>query len=147
MEIWLIGPEPTDNFAGSHLERLHGPAGGRPTAADPEVGLAVIDEAVRLAHVAPVLHDVSDGGLAVTIAEICIASGVGATIELGDTAELFGEDPHRFVAVVTPGWDPPALGRRIGVMGGDSLRIGDESVSVAALAEAWRGAIPEAMRS
>lgn len=147
MEIWLIGPEPTDNFAGSHLERLHGPAGGRPTAADPEVGLAVIDEAVRLAHVAPVLHDVSDGGLAVTIAEICIASGVGATIELEGTAELFGEDPHRFVAVVTPGWDPPALGRRIGVMGGDSLRIGDESVSVAALAEAWRGAIPEAMRS
>ncbi|HEX6946167.1 MAG TPA: phosphoribosylformylglycinamidine synthase subunit PurL [Acidimicrobiia bacterium] len=146
MEIWLVGPHPSDNFAGSYLERLHGPARGRPTSPDPEVGPAVIDEAIRLARVAPVLHDVSDGGMAVAVAEICIASGVGATIEVEGTAELFGEDPHRFVAVVPPGWDPPALGRRIGTMGGDMLRIGDESVSVSAIAEAWRGAISEAMR-
>ncbi|MFO7298997.1 MAG: phosphoribosylformylglycinamidine synthase subunit PurL [Actinomycetes bacterium] len=146
MEIWLIGPEPTDNFAGSCLERLDGPPRGRPTAADPEAGRAVIEEALRLAHVAPVLHDVSDGGLAVAVAEICIASGVGATLEVEGTAALFGEDPHRFVAVVEPGWDPPALGRRIGAMGGDSLVVGGERVAVSALADAYRNAIPEAMR-
>ncbi len=145
MEVWLIGPAPSDNFAGSYLERLSGPARGRPTSANTETGLAVVDEAVRLAHLVPVLHDVSDGGLVVAIAEICIASGVGATITVTETAELFGEDPHRFVAVVEPGWDPPALGRRIGLMGGDSLTIADETVAVAALAEAWHGALPGAL--
>lgn len=145
MEIWLIGPEPSDNLAGSYLERLSGPARGRPTAADTETGLAVIDEAVRMAHLVPVLHDVSDGGLAVAVAEICIASGIGAELGVTGTAALFGEDPHRFVAVVEPGWAPPALGRRIGAMGGESLTIGDESVAVADLARGWHGALPGAL--
>jgi phosphoribosylformylglycinamidine synthase subunit PurL len=146
MEIWVVGPDPTDNFAGSYLERLNGPPGGRPTAPDPEAGLAVVDEAVRLASLVPVLHDVSDGGMAVAVAEICIASGVGAIIETDDPAVLFGEDPHRFVVVTEPGWDPPPLARRVGRMGGDALVLGDESVSLAAVAEAWRGAIPSALR-
>lgn len=145
MEIWLIGPEASDNFAGSYLERLAGPARGRPTAAQTDTGLAVIDEALRMAHVAPVLHDISDGGLAVALAEICIASGVGATLEVTGTAELFSEDPHRFVAVVDPGWDPPPLGRRIGFMGGDALVLGEETVAVSTLADAWHQALPEAL--
>ena len=74
-----------------------------------------------------------------------IASGVGATLEADGAAELFGEDPHRFVAVVEPGWDPPALGRRIGVIGGASLTIGGESAPVSALDSAWRAALATAL--
>ncbi len=52
-------------------------------------------------------HDVSDGGLAVTIAESCIAGKIGASIELPDSVEsasntrldalLFGESQSRVV--------------------------------------------------
>jgi hypothetical protein len=38
------------------------------------------------------------------------------------------------------------LGRRVGRMGGDAFMLGDQSVSLAAVAEAWRGAIPSALR-
>jgi phosphoribosylformylglycinamidine synthase len=50
-------------------------------------------------------HDLSDGGLAVALAECCIASGMGASIELsgGDPRlALFAEDPSRILVSVTP---------------------------------------------
>ena len=37
-------------------------------------------------------HDVSEGGMAVALAECCIAGGLGATVEVPD---LFGEGPTR----------------------------------------------------
>lgn len=45
-------------------------------------------------------HDVSDGGLAVALAEMCMASGKGMTIDLECDhmhAALFGEDQSRYV--------------------------------------------------
>ena len=46
-------------------------------------------------------HDVSDGGLAVAIAEMCMAAGLGATIALPDGGNAhgwaFGEDQGRYV--------------------------------------------------
>lgn len=43
-------------------------------------------------------HDVSDGGLLVAIAEMAMASGIGADITLsGDAAFWFGEDQGRYV--------------------------------------------------
>lgn len=43
-------------------------------------------------------HDVSDGGLLVAIAEMAMASGIGADIALsGDAAFWFGEDQGRYV--------------------------------------------------
>ena len=52
--------------------------------------------------IAPVVHDVSDGGLAVAVAEICINSRTGATVAAADWRLLFSESPHRFVAVIDP---------------------------------------------
>ncbi len=51
-------------------------------------------------------HDVSDGGLAVTLAEMCIAGGKGAVLEWeivgrADTA-LFGEAASQIVIEVAP---------------------------------------------
>ncbi len=49
-------------------------------------------------------HDVSDGGLAIALAEMCIASGKGMSIDIsGDLpmhAQLFGEDQARYVITV-----------------------------------------------
>jgi phosphoribosylformylglycinamidine synthase II len=106
-------------------------------------------------------HDVSDGGLAVAVAEGCIAgpSRTGATLELGDAlrpdALLFGESTGR---VVTATREPGPLlalaeevgvpARHIGETGGDRLRIRPPGGSpwidapVARLHAIWRGAIP-----
>ncbi len=48
------------------------------------------------------LHDVSDGGLAVALAELAVASGVGCAVRrVASHAELFAESPSR-VLVATP---------------------------------------------
>jgi phosphoribosylformylglycinamidine synthase len=109
------------------------------------LGRSLVEEVARLAHVVPVLHDVSDGGLAVAVAEVCIASGVGAQIDQDDTAFLFGEDPHRVVAVVEPGRGDLPMGRRIGRMWGVDLVLGDEAVSIETLSDTWHLAIPRAL--
>ncbi len=76
-------------------------------------------------------HDIAEGGLAVALAECCLAGGLGVNVKLdeeGDRfAALFGEAPGGFlVSGTTSG--VRSLGRRtptrvIGAVGGDSLRI------------------------
>ncbi len=99
-------------------------------------------------------HDVSDGGMLVTIAEMCIASGLGATIDLGDLPqeEVWAEHTCCYVLEVA---DPNApltwlralewhSSREIGQVS-DEPRLqvarGEDvlaDVPVAELAEAWR---------
>ncbi|HLF43104.1 MAG TPA: AIR synthase related protein, partial [Acidimicrobiia bacterium] len=149
MEIWEVGPEATGNFAGSALQRVVlGQLGGRPTAAQPDVANQVIDMAASLAHQAPVLHDISSGGLAVAITEICIASGVGAELWVEGDGRLFSEDPHRFIVVMKPGTVslPADLARRIGGVGGDRLSMAGAAFDLDLLTSTYRDAIPRRMR-
>ncbi len=148
MEVWEIGPVASGSLAGSSLQRVVGmEPGGRPTAPDPEAAREVTALAAHLAHSAPVLHDISDGGLGVALAEICIASAVGARVE--SEVDLFCEDPHRFLAVMSPGAIalPESLARRVGVIGGDALVLNPagDSLSVEEIADAWHNAIPRAI--
>jgi len=150
MELWLIGPESGKDFAGSAYTRIvldH--LGGRPEAVTPDIGNAVVAHATRLAYLVPVLHDVSAGGLAVAVAEICIRSGVGAAVAEPTWELLLDEAPSRFLAVVPPGadlgiHDVPA--RRIGVMGGDEIDFGSfGSLPLDDATRVWREAIPRRM--
>ncbi len=148
MELWEIGPVPSGSLAGSSLQRVMGmEPGGIPTAPEPEAALRVNEVAASLAHQVPVLHDVSDGGVAVALAEICIASSIGARID--STIDLFSEDPHRFLAVFQPGvaTPPSDMSRRIGTIGGDEIRLGPGTppIPLADAAEAWRTAVPRAL--
>jgi phosphoribosylformylglycinamidine synthase len=149
MEIWEIGPAPTSNLAGSSAQRvLHDELTGRPTAPEPEMARKVIAIAANMAHSASVLHDISDGGTAVALAEICIASGVGAVIIDMDTDLLFSEDPHRFLVVCAPGSVelPTGIARRVGSMGGTTLIVGrSEPIALDLLADTYRNAIPRRM--
>ncbi len=150
MGIWLIGPESGEDFAASAYSRVildH--LGGRPEAAGGETAEAVTAHAVRLATIAPGLHDVSAGGVAVAIAEICIRSGVGATLDEADWQLLLDEAPNRLIAVVPERTD---LGigdmpvRRLGVTGGDYIDFGSlGSVNLERAAAAWRNALPRRM--
>ncbi len=86
------------------------------------------------------MHDVSEGGLAVALAETAIHSGLGAALDLeDDPLTLFGEVGGQAVIAVPAGQvevDP--LGRdvelrRIGEVGGDTLF----GVPVAVLRRTW----------
>jgi phosphoribosylformylglycinamidine synthase II len=92
--IWLLGvpleggetpSDPRLGLAGSsYLERLHGAVTGRPPEIDLPLERAVqgfLRQAIAQGLVASA-HDLSDGGLAVAAAECCIASGLGAQLEL-----------------------------------------------------------------
>jgi phosphoribosylformylglycinamidine synthase subunit PurL len=98
-------------------------------------------------------HDIAEGGLAVALAECCLAGGLGVEVKVdpaptgvgdpppgeGDLAAyggLFGEAPGGFLVSGTPS-GVRSLGRRtptrvIGTVGGDSLRIaiGGERIAV-----------------
>jgi phosphoribosylformylglycinamidine synthase len=77
---------------------------------------------------------VAEGGLAVALAECCLAGGLGAVVELdvADEALLFGEGPGAFV-VSGPADALRAFGahaRVLGEVGGDALALG-AGVSIA----------------
>ena len=151
MEVWLIGPEDPTDFAGTTYSRVvldH--VGGRPSDVDHTIGPKVVDEAVRLAHAGvPVLHDISVGGAAVAVAEICFRSGCGARVDSDDWRTLLSAGPHRFLAVVPPGFDLEVTdvpARRIGTMGGNHIDFGRHGrVPLSLAADVWRNAIPRRM--
>jgi len=103
MELWLFGTEWAINLAGSAFEKMtFAHVGGRPSAPDPTMAKAALTAAVSLAQTGiPVIHDISSGGLALAVAEICVSSGVGATVYYSDWRHLFCEDPHRFLIAAT----------------------------------------------
>lgn len=100
-------------------------------------------------------HDLSDGGLAIAVAEMAIKSGKGAELDAGDGlphAVLFGEDQARYVVAATAemaklvALNAEGAGvpfRVLGTVGGDRLKIGSlVDVSVADLAGAFEGWFP-----
>jgi phosphoribosylformylglycinamidine synthase len=121
--IALAGPF-TPSLNGSELAKLRGaaPAGPLPVMdttavrdAQDRVRTGIRSEALHSAH------DISEGGLAVAVAECCIAGGVGATleVELGE-ASLFGEAPGS--GFVVSGTAEALAGLRvIGRVGGETL--------------------------
>ena len=75
------------------------------------------------------VHDVSDGGLLVAIAEMAMAGGIGAEVALPATAaEAFGEDQGRYVVTAAAGVEVPGA-VLLGHVGGDAVA----GVPVAAL--------------
>jgi phosphoribosylformylglycinamidine synthase len=145
MELWVVGPRASGSLAGSAIQRVLGDSnGGTPTPSDPDIGLRVIELAAQIAHVAPALHDISDGGLAIAATEIAIASGVGLVIE---TDHPFSEDPHRFLVVASPESIelPDDLAHKVGIFGGDEITINGSAIAVAEAANLYRNALPRRM--
>jgi phosphoribosylformylglycinamidine synthase len=110
--LYLVG-ETKDELGGSHFTLVHELAGGHV----PKVNAAIAKQTFAAVHNAiknglvRACHDLSEGGLAVTIAEMCFAGGIGAKIELSTIAVsanlstvqmLFSESNTRFVCEVRP---------------------------------------------
>ncbi|GLW12604.1 phosphoribosylformylglycinamidine synthase subunit PurL [Microtetraspora sp. NBRC 13810] len=105
--VVLLG-ETGEEFGGSawaHVE--HGHLGGLPPAAVLEAERALATVLVEAAAQGMLTgsHDLSDGGLAIALAESCLAHGVGCTVTLpgGDPfTDLFSESAARALVTVRP---------------------------------------------
>jgi len=163
LDVVLLGDPHETLAASAWLALRRGLEVGRPPQVDLDherslaelLRLAVADGFVASAH------DVSDGGLAVALAECCVAGTTtrGAQVELEEglrpDALLFGESPGRVIATTRDAGGLASLARkhgvsarRVGTTGGDRLTITPTSGSpwidlpVADLHESWARAIP-----
>ncbi|HVK12329.1 MAG TPA: AIR synthase-related protein [Gemmataceae bacterium] len=110
-ELYVVG-ETRDELGGSHYHLVTAQDGGTVPKVDlqqaPKVFAAV--HAAITKGLVRACHDPSEGGLAVALAEMAFAGGVGADLTdfkavapgLSDTARLFSESPTRFVLEVKP---------------------------------------------
>ncbi len=105
-------------------------------------------------------HDLSDGGLLVALAEMCIAGGTGAEIALPETgvlshAFLYGEDQARYLIasdradkLLTQARNAGVPAVQIGYSGGASLVVKDVlSVPLADLKAAHEAWLPAYMNA
>jgi phosphoribosylformylglycinamidine synthase subunit PurL len=142
--VAVVGDMGGADLAGSELAKLRGaPVTGPLPALDEErvrAAHATVRELVR-SGAARSAHDVAEGGIAVALAECCIAGGLGVTVSLPKGLAPFAEALGRAFIVSGP---EEALRELlvIGRVGGSSLRLEDVlEVEVSRLAAARSGGL------
>ncbi len=154
-EIWLVGQTRGHLGQSLWLRDLHGREEGPPPPVDLAAERAAGDwvRARILEGTATAVHDLSDGGLLVALAEMALTGGIGASIAplpgLAAAAWAFGEDQGRYLLAVAPGRTlspcPVAL-VRLGTTGGSALAIaGLGSIDLAELRRAREAFFPALM--
>ncbi|HET9729540.1 MAG TPA: AIR synthase-related protein, partial [Acidimicrobiia bacterium] len=161
-EIVVLGDVAPELGGSEWAAAIHGLDGGAPPAADLERARALHDVVAELVAESAVqgVHDVSDGGLAIAIAEMAINGGVGARVELPfpdcSLAEaMFAEPASVVVLSVERERSAEVCGRAaavgvparvIGRARGDRLVfVGACDVALTDAAHAWRDALPTLM--
>ncbi len=169
--IYLVGEGQPTLGGSEYLSLIHGREVGSPPALDIEAEKrlqAFLRDAISQGLLQSA-HDVSDGGLAVALAECAIVGGIGAMafIPTLSARELFGERMPSAVVSMAPEQEEsvkrllkahqvPYL--FLSPVGSDALTIGgpehnfdrdhdsgEVSVAIAKLRDAYEGAIPRAM--
>ncbi len=139
---------------------------GREEGAPPPVDLAAekrngdVVRGMIHAGTATAVHDLSDGGLLIAVAEMAMASGIGAQLDAPPTAIVphawwFGEDQARYLVTVPADQVEAVLTKlrmvevpcvRIGTTGGASVAItGQRAVSIKALQTQFERWLPDYM--
>ncbi len=157
--IYLVG-ETREEMGGSEYYRIM----GAKSTVVPKVDLGETknrsEEILRAMDESLVesCHDVSHGGLAVSLAEMALGGSIGAEIDLSplgamrDDFKLFSESPTRWVCEVreenTEKFEEIVKSRRIGVVGGETLKIRDGerwlfNVHLNIMRERWKNALKE----
>ncbi len=156
--VYLLGSTAEDLGGGEFLKTIHNRVAGPPPRLDlaKEKRLYAFMAEAASEKLLDSAHDLSDGGLAVALAECCLAGeeiGLGGSFELPrglrDDVLLFSETPSRMIVTTR---DEPRLREllgkhdirwvRLGTVGGDRLTLasGDRQLldlPVARLHQAW----------
>jgi phosphoribosylformylglycinamidine synthase len=162
--IYLLG-EVRDELGGSAwADVIHDHLGGRPPAVDlaQEKALAeVLIRASRRALLASA-HDLAEGGLALAVVESALRQGLGVRIELPSEADpfvwLFSESAGRALVSVKDGGDDDLASlchsngvslTKLGEVTPDENAaievVGQFTMPLARIREAWHGSIPVVM--
>jgi phosphoribosylformylglycinamidine synthase len=141
---------------------------GREQGAPPPVDLSAekrngdVVRGMIHAGTATAVHDVSDGGLAIALAEMAIAGGIGAQLLAGPPSLVphawwFGEDQARYIVTVPAAEAGLVLAKmkgagvpcvRIGTTGGETIAVaGETPVSVKSLTTAFESWLPAYMNA
>ncbi|MFI7114754.1 phosphoribosylformylglycinamidine synthase subunit PurL [Nonomuraea sp. NPDC050227] len=156
LRVVLLG-DTAEEFGGSEWAHVaHRHLGGLPPHADLEAEQALATVLVEAAArgLLEGSHDLSDGGLAVALAESCLARGIGATVALSGEpfTDLFSESAARALVAVRPEafeefaalcgrHEVPCYG--LGVTGGASLVVeGVFEVGVEEIRETHSATLP-----
>ena len=152
LELYLLG-ETDNDIAGSEWAYLHGQRGGKSPIADLQREMRLIDLLVagRTEKIFVAAHDLSQGGLSATLTEMVLRHNVGATITLENVGQaLISETPGRVVVAVENAQALQELASKhsivltkIGVTGGDALKINDASISLTELYKAHTETFPK----
>ena len=153
--ILLIGGEPSWLGCSAYADVCLGREDGAPPPVDlaTEKRHGAFIAALIAAGRARAVHDLSDGGLAVALAEMALAGAIGAEIETPSShAFLFGEDQARYVASFSSDEAAAVLAEastarvpamRLGVTGGKTLRFaGETPIALEALEGAHEAFFP-----
>jgi phosphoribosylformylglycinamidine synthase len=134
----VIGPNYPELGQSLWLREIHGREDGDPPfvdLADEKLNGSIVRQLIADGAVTAV-HDISDGGLLVAVAEMALAGGIGAELSPMDTAFAFNETQSRYL--VTYPADKP-LNRKdvpfvnIGKVGGDAISVNGASISLSDL--------------
>jgi phosphoribosylformylglycinamidine synthase len=158
----VIGANYPDIGQSLWLREIHGREDGPPPRVDLKDEKLHGDIVRQLIHddAVTAVHDISDGGLLVAVAEMALAGGVGASIDMpadGPPAHawLFGEDQGRYLVAAA---DPSGILEAaetagvpavvIGHTGGSALTVdGVYTISLVELRAAHEGWMPKYMGS
>ena len=166
----LLAGDTHDELGGSeYLARIHDLVAGAPPVCDLDAEAKAIDGLLESidAGVISSAHDVSDGGIAVALAECCIANldvQYGADVDLSGIADIasrsafFGETQARYILSSNApeaverimnqrGVPIRRIGRVTDAAKGLTIRFGDSLIQsdISAIASAWHDAIPTIM--
>jgi phosphoribosylformylglycinamidine synthase subunit PurL len=160
-DLLILLGETRDELSGSEwAATVHGHLGGTPPAVDlaHEQRLAGLLSAVARARLVSAAHDLSDGGLALTLVEACLRHGHGARILVPEGTDpfvfLFSESAGRVLVSVPRGYEAgftalcrehevPATGIGLVAAPGEPLDIADRfTVALDELRGAWSGTLP-----
>jgi phosphoribosylformylglycinamidine synthase len=156
--IVLLGRTDPSDFAGSQYAKvINDTVAGRPPEVDLDAERALIRLLVEHSGVLRSAHDLSDGGLAIALAEASIAGGRGFSVDppAGTPHEiLFTESPTRAVVSCPVEAVDRLLERAaelrlhatvLGRTGGDVLDFGALSVPLKEAIAHWGAALPSAL--
>lgn len=158
--ILLVGAKGNHLGQSLYQELITGEFNGAPPPVDPELERKTGDALRLLIHQGQInsIHDVSDGGLLVAIAEMALAGNKGAKLDVPDdcsshAAYWFGEDQARYVLAVSPEnkdkvaqdlQDKSIAISQIGIVQGRDLSLmGANPLSLDQLSERHEGYLPK----